>query len=426
MVMSAILSDIQARVSQAMPRLLADLETLGGVGRDGPYGITRIMYDPAFQQAAMWLRARMESAGMAARVDAAGNIIGRLDPPQAERPCPAVIIGGHIDTVPGGGAYDGALGVLAGIAVAEALGPDAGRWTRALEVIAFADGEGGYVPMMGSRAMTGQLDPEILAGARSWEGRALTDAMADVALSVDELPAARRANSDSAAYLELHIEQGLQLQAAGVPIGIVDGVVGREQVDLVFSGERGHSGTVAMGSRRDALRAAASLVTLAPDAILGEEATPSARLTYGQLTVSPGVSTVIPDQAVLRQEVRAMDNTEIDRISEQAWRMAQICAADLGCTVRRRAIHRQPPTPLDPILQADAAKLADQLDLSHLPMRSGAGHDAQSFADRCPTALLFIPCEGGRSHRPDEACAPADIAAGTTLLAALAQGLLTG
>ena len=307
---SARAAVLSGAVRQLEPgRVLADLAELAKIGHDPAGGVTRTAFSPAFAEAVEWLLDVMRQAGLKARRDAAGNVIGRAGPAGA----PAVVIGSHIDTVPSGGRYDGALGVLAGIECARVLAPLVEQGPLALEVIAFADEEGTNVSLFGSRSMTGRLDREVLDGTT---GEKLASLMADCGLALDRVSQARRAPSEFSAYLELHIEQGPLLEAAGIPIGVVTAITGCDTACYRIEGAARHAGTTSMLARRDAGRGACRAVCDAYAAFDSMDAPETARMTFGDIRFSPGASNVVPGLADVVSEVRSPDLDTLNRLRQ--------------------------------------------------------------------------------------------------------------
>lgn len=232
-------------------RVRRDVERLARIGRGADGGISRPAFSPADLDARRWLMGRMTAAGLDARLDAAGNVVGRLAA-APDRTGAAVVIGFHLDTVRGGGPLDGALGVLAGLEVARRLREADVPRHRPLEIVAFSDEEGRFGDYLGSRAFTGTLSLDGVPHLQDSDGVRLIDALAGAGLPADALRTAARPAGALAAYVELHVEQGPVLEAAGLTIGIVTGIVGQARFQVDFDGWRDHAGTTPMTHRRDA------------------------------------------------------------------------------------------------------------------------------------------------------------------------------
>ncbi len=392
-------------------RLRADLDALAGFGRTPAGGVDRRTFSPAFQEAQDWLIERMRAAGLAARRDAAGNAIGRIGPQG-----PAVLAGSHIDSVPDGGRFDGALGVLAALEAARAM-QEAGRpLRRALEVVAFADEEGSYLSLLGSRAMTGALAPDEMRAAHSAEGEPLAQAMARVGLDAERIAAAARPREAFAGYFELHVEQGPVLERRGVPIGVVEAIVGLDHADVRFLGEPAHAGTTPMDMRRDAVRGAAVYASRAFETVRRHGGADT-RLTFGIVEAKPQVTNVVPYEARLRQEIRDPSAERLQALRRQMRDLARAVAAEENLQARYEDVSHSPPARMAEAARRRIEAACDALGLERLAMPSGAGHDAQAMAAVCEAGLLFVPSVGGHSHRPDELTRDEDVRRGAEVLA---------
>lgn len=393
-------------------RLHADLEALAGFSASGGNGITRTTFSQPFQQATQWLMERMREAGLKPRVDAAGNVIGRMGPATG----PAVVVGSHIDTVPDGGRFDGTLGVVAGLEAARILGRQGKAPRTALEVIAFSDEEGTYVSLFGSRAMLGKVASHELDKPRGPGGETIAAAMRRIGFDPGRVPDAARSSADFAAYLELHIEQGPVLQDRGLTIGIVDAIVGLDHADVRFWGEPAHAGTTPMGVRRDAFRGAVRFASRAFEAAgeLGGEAT---RLTYGVIEAEPQVTNVVPYAVRLRQEIRDSTDEAIAALRERTRGIAAQVAIEERLECAFDALSYNPPAAMSRRIRKLLGDICDKRQYGWLEMPSGAGHDAQSLAGTCDTALVFVPSANGHSHRPDEYTPAGDVVKGAQVIA---------
>lgn len=402
---------LQQRPTIQTARLLEDLRALARIGRQRSGGLTRRAFSPEYGEAVRWLLELMTQAGLAARVDAVGNVIGRLGPQQG----PAVISGSHIDTVPDGGWLDGAYGVLAAVECARAFQEAHVPLRHAFEVIALIDEEGAYLSLFGSRAITGAVTRAEIAAARDLRGAPLDQAMLRVGLDPERFEEARRERSDLAAYLELHIEQGPVLEQRQVQIGIVEGIVGILVAEYQFTGSADHAGTTPMDVRRDALRCAAEFISAAyarlctPD--LGD-----ARITFGALEVLPGASNVVPRAARVTQEMRSLDAGMIEKLFDASRKSAGEAAERLRVDLEVRRVGYHAPAMMNEGVMEGVTASCSEAGVSWMRMPSGAGHDAQSFARLCPTGMIFVPSQRGASHRPDEQTDEDDLARGADIL----------
>jgi N-carbamoyl-L-amino-acid hydrolase len=377
-------------------RLRADIEALAAIGRDPTGGITRPAWSPAHEEARAWLLGRLRAAGLAARVDSAGNVFGRLG-----EGTPVVMTGSHIDTVPRGGPLDGALGVLAGLECLRAVAASGRRPARPLEVAAFTDEEGRFYGFFGSRAMTGALDRQLAERLADPAGLPLPEAMRRAGFDLAAAPTDRRDAEDIAAYVELHIEQGPWLEADDLPIGVVESIVGIRRFRLVFVGQPDHAGTTPMDRRKDAFLTAAEYAAKSRDLVVrGGQG--RAVTTIGVVDVRPGVPNIVPERTALLQELRDSDPAVLERLASRTLRTAERVARQRGLGLEVEHLMRADPVRMSPRIQATIEAAAAALGLGTRRMPSGAGHDAQILAAVTDAGMIFVPSQGGRSHRPDE------------------------
>jgi N-carbamoyl-L-amino-acid hydrolase len=391
-------------------RLNRHLADLSQFGRNPQGGVTRLAYSPADLKGRELASGLMRSAGLSVRIDAAGNLLGRRagrDP--GRRP---IMFGSHIDSVPEGGNFDGPVGSLGAIEVAQTLG-EAGITTRhPIEVVIFQNEEGGT---FGSRAITGELGPNELDHVAQ-SGKSIREGIALVGGSVESLSAgdALRRKGDVAAYVELHIEQGGNLDQRNLDIGVVEGIVGISRWDVTVEGFANHAGTTAMNNRRDAMLAFARfadmvnrVVTSVPGRQVG---------TIGRVAVTPDAPNVIPGKVVCSLELRDLDKAKTASLFDRIQTEARQIAAGTGTTFSYALLHDSTPALTDPRIQTTVEKMAKGLGLSMLYLPSGAGHDAQHMAHICPAGMIFVPSVGGISHAPKEFTEAADITHGANVL----------
>ena len=379
-----------------LERLRRDVEALAAIGQDPAGGISRPAWSPAHEEARAWLVDQLREAGLVVRVDPAGNILGRLG-----ETTPVVMTGSHIDTVPRGGPLDGALGVLAGLECLRTVRAAGIRLSRALEVAAFTDEEGRFYGFFGSRALTGSLDPVLAARLADPTGLPLPEAMRRAGFDLGRATEARRAPGDIAAYVELHIEQGPWLEAEDLPIGVVEGIVGIRRFLLTFVGQPDHAGTTPMDRRRDAFLTAAEYATKSRELVVRGGAG-RAVTTIGVVDVRPGVPNIVPERAALLQELRDPDPVVLERLATRTLQTARRVARARGLVLEVEHLMRAEPVRMSPRIQAEIEATARELGLPTRRMPSGAGHDAQVLAGVTEAGMLFVPSQGGRSHRPDE------------------------
>ena len=338
----------------------------------------------------------MKEAGLTTRVDAAGNTFGRLGGAG-----PQVMTGSHIDTVPQGGPLDGALGVLAGLECLHAINGARIAPRLPLVVAAWSDEEGRYGSLFGSRAFTGKLDPALIPTLRAADGEPLVEAMARAGFNALEAPKAKCDPRTLSAYVELHIEQGPHLEAARIPIGVVEGIVGIRRNRVTFIGEPDHAGTTPMARRKDAFLGAAEYALTAREHIVKKGSSRSVT-NVGRIELAPGVSNIVPARAVLLQEMRELDPRILARLDRECLALARAVAKRRGLSVRVEPLSRTEPARCAPRVLGAVERACQQLGLKSRRMPSGAGHDAQNLASITQAGMLFIPSRGGRSHRPDE------------------------
>ena len=350
-----------------------------------PGRITRPLASPSLRAAMARVEEWMRAAGLGTRSDALGNLVGRRGP------APRLIIGSHLDSVADAGRYDGILGVLIGLAVAEATDVP-------LEVVAFADEEGlrFQSTFLGSRAFVGRLDGGELA-LRDPDGVTLGEAIGTSELGPPLFEGAR-------GYFEVHIEQGPVLESAGAPLGVVTAIAGQTRLNLAFSGQAGHAGTTPMHLRRDALGAAAEFVLAAERLALG---TPGLVATVGELGIPHGACNVIPGRVEGTLDIRHQDDPVRERSIAALRDEADAIGARRGIEVSWSLIAEDGATPCT--LAPRVAAVVGELGLPVVELTSGAGHDAVTMAGVTETAMLFVRSTGG-SHNPGEAVEEADIA----------------
>jgi allantoate deiminase len=375
-------------------------------------GLTRVFLSPELRAASDLVLGWMREAGMAARVDAMGNVVGRYEGREAGLPC--LMLGSHLDTVRDAGKYDGMLGVVTGIECVHALHTEARRLPFAVEVLGFGDEEGVRfgATLLGSRAVAGTLDPRVLdlAGA---DGVTLRQALADYGLDPQRVADAARRRGEILAYAELHIEQGPVLEAEGLPAGVVTAINGATRLAVTLDGTAGHAGTVPMGLRRDALAAAAECV-LAIERCAARA--PELVATVGRLETLPGAVNVIPGKVRFTVDVRSPHDTDrTAAVSDVKQAIAEV-SARRGVRAAVTQTHESRTAPCAPWLMEQIARAiaAEGLPARRLP--SGAGHDGMAMIDVADIGMVFVRCKGGISHNPAESVTAADAETGARVL----------
>lgn len=392
-----------------LSRLMGRLAALGEIGALPGGGVCRLALSDADRRGRDRVAGWMRDLGLTVTVDRIGNVIGVR--PGSEEGAP-VVIGSHIDTVATGGLYDGALGVLAGLEVMSVL-DDAGVATRRPLAVAFFTNEEGarFAPdMMGSGVLMGHLGLDEALAAPGIDGATVGDELARIGYA-GEAPVGR---FDAHCYVELHIEQGPILDAEGIAIGAVTGVQGIRWTEYRLRGVANHAGTTPMARRRDAGYVAAAIAVEARRLAL--ETGGHQVATVGRLGVSPGLTNVVPCEALLTTDLRNTDGAILERAGAELEAIARRLAAAEGVDLEARPLARFAPVAFDPAMVDLVARTAEDLGLAVRRMPSGAGHDAQMFAPHCPTAMIFVPNRDGISHNVTEHAEPEAIRAGAEVL----------
>jgi allantoate deiminase len=405
-------------------RAKAMIDALAAITAE-PGRITRLYLTPEHRRAADLVARWMAEAGLSVREDGLGTVRGRL-PARAElegaNGARRLLIGSHIDTVIDAGAYDGTLGVVAGILAAEHVARTRGAVAFGIDVLAFGDEEGSRFPFaLGcSSAVAGAWDPAWLS-IRSFDGTPLEDALRGYGKEPSTAGREAYDPAEAAAYVEVHIEQGPVLEAEGEALGVVTAIAAQSRLSLTLKGEAGHAGTVPMALRRDALAAAAEII-LALEAIARDGAVDFTVGTVGKLVVSPGASNVVPGRAEFSVDLRSQTGA----VRDLAW--ARFRDATTEIALRRRVtlgietLHDQGATACDVALRARLARAVEAGGGRPASLPSGAGHDGQAMAGLCPIAMLFVRCKGGISHNPAELASIEDMGKAIAALIRFVEG----
>ena len=381
-------------------------------------GLTCTYLSPAHRAVAAQIRDLMREAGLTTEIDTVANVIGRY--PAADSAAPALIVASHYDTVRNAGRYDGRLGVLTALILAEHLGRLGRKLPFHLDVIAFSEEEGVRFSssFLGSSAVAGRFDAKLLE-RRDAQGVTLAAAMAEAGLDATKIPALARRRDGLVGYLEVHIEQGPVLLEEGLPVGIVSAITGSVRSMVTVTGTAGHAGTVPMARRHDAAAAAAELVLYVEKRCAQA---PTLVGTVGKLVVPNGAINIIPGRCELTLDVRSGDDATRDAAMSDILSEMERIAARRGVTIDSQEVQRTAAVQCSARLQkvlADAVVGAG-VKPRHLP--SGAGHDAMMFSGLTDVAMLFVRCgNGGVSHSPREiiTAEDADVAARVMLDAVL-------
>ncbi len=390
-------------------RIQQHITELSKFGANPQGGVSRVAFSDADIAGREYVERLMREAGLVVRVDAAGNILGRRE--GRDPKLPPIMIGSHTDSVPGGGNYDGDVGTLGAIEVAQVLQERGVRLKHPLEVVVFSNEEGGTV---GSLAMSGKL-PAAALDQMTQSGKTIRDGIRAIGGNPDQLAESVRKPGELKAYVELHIEQGAILDESDIDIGVVEGIVGIHWWDVTIEGVPNHAGTTPMNRRRDALLSAAEFalaVNRVATSIPGRQVA-----TVGRIRAEPGAPNVIPGKVVMSLEIRDLDAqkmvTVYDAVRAEAQKIAQARQTPIGFTQLETSSE---PAPTDERVRRIIASAAKSLGFSTKLMPSGAGHDAQEIAHIAPTGMIFVPSVGGISHAPKEFTSQQDMGNGANVL----------
>jgi len=390
-------------------RLEQRIEKLAEYGKTTEGGVNRVAFSEKDIQSRKYILSLMKEAGLKIHIDEAGNIIGHKQ--GTDSSLPPIVFGSHTDTVPNGGKFDGALGVLGAIECAQVLMENSVKTRHPLEVIVFTDEEGSLI---GSKAIIGTLTSKALE-VISQSGKTVREGIVALGGNPDAMSGTVRKKGEIKAFIEIHIEQGSILATKGIDIGVVEGIVGINWWDVTIEGFSNHAGTTPMNKRQDALLAAAHLiiavnrvVTSVPGRQVG---------TVGRIKAEPGAPNVIPGKVVMSLELRDLAAEKINSLFNEILQEAEIISKKTDTNISFFPIEATAiPTPTDPSIRTIIVESAEELGLSFLVMPSGAGHDAQNMAKITPTGMIFVPSIGGISHSPKEFTPTKDVANGANVL----------
>ncbi|AUS88734.1 MULTISPECIES: Zn-dependent hydrolase [Lysinibacillus] len=388
-------------------RLVQHLQDLSQIGRNEKTGgINRFSFTPEEKQAIELVTTYMEQAGMNVTIDAVGNLIGTYGEGNE-----TIMLGSHIDTVPEGGKYDGALGVLAAIEVVHTMHEQQLIPSKKIQVVAFKDEEGtrfGF-GLLGSSAMAGLLTEEQLQHTDE-AGISIEEAMKDFHLSPYPLTQVHR--NDIKAYLEMHIEQGKVLENEDLPVGVVTGIAAPLWLEVTVTGVSEHAGATPMPIRQDALTAASEMI-LAIEQLLTN--TTDSVATVGKLTVSPNGTNVIPGKVTFSIDLRDIDENKVSALEQEIMQQLQQIAERRHVSLASKVLQRIKPAKTDALLQQQLTTSIEKQGIRPYSLISGAGHDAMNIAEIAPIGMLFVRSKDGISHNPLEYSSDEDIIVATNI-----------
>jgi beta-ureidopropionase / N-carbamoyl-L-amino-acid hydrolase len=393
-----IVDETEFQISLNGPRLLDRIEALATIGAVSGGGVSRVAFTEEDLAARQQVNRWMNAAGMVTRIDAAGNLIGRYD--GLNPTLPALATGSHIDTVTRGGKYDGCLGVLAGLELVETLSDRQHRLQHPIEVIVFTDEES---TVIGSKAMAGQI-PLQAPDVRLKNNRLLSDCLQSIGGDWDRIQNATRNETEIAAFIELHVEQGGELERYGCAIGIVTGIVGQYRYRLTIDGQANHAGTTPMDNRQDSLVAAAQVI-LAVQATV-QRISSEAVGTVGYLSNYPNVTNTISGRVELSIDLRDLDADRLSHVIEfLTMQFDRIAQSTRTTFCLEETLHIAPTIASGEIIQS-LEQICDRRNLSYRRLPSRAGHDAQEIGRVTKMGMIFVPSRGGISHDHTEYTAP--------------------
>ena len=379
-------------------RLKTDIENLAQIGRREGSGLFRMAFSDGDIEGRQWFMERLQQSGLDIYEDGAANIHGRLN---WDNQTPSVMTGSHLDTVPGAGHLDGALGVLVGLECLRRIKEENLSLQYPLEVVAFSDEEGRFGGMLGSQAIAGKHTPESIESAIDLNGIRLVDAMKQQGYDAMQALHARRNPKSIHAFIELHIEQGPILDQMGFSVGLVDSIAGLFKWEVSLIGTPNHAGTTPMHMRNDAFQALAEFSSQI-QRVLDENGSERSVATIGKVDISPGAANVVPGKVVFSLEARDTDPRVLNDLRNAFRRALSAIARRSNVMFEFTVLSEIDPVKCDVGLIKEMKKVADNLKIPSLQMASGAAHDTQFIASITRAAMIFVPSKDGRSHSTAE------------------------
>jgi len=378
-------------------RMLDAFNQLALIGATGDGGVSRVTFSETHLAARKWFRAEIETAGLEFCVDGAGNHSAFLGCGSVDSP--TLLLGSHLDSVPNGGRFDGALGVMAALEVLKTVKENGIRLKVNLEAIDFTDEEGTLVGLLGSAALAGHLHPNDLKNPRGGREN-LMEGMSRAGLSDESMLSTARQKGSLAGYLELHIEQGKRLERAGIHIGIVSAIVGIRSYRLSFIGRADHAGSTLMADRADASLGASSFTLAAREVVM--KSFPNCVVNVGKMEFAPGAFNIVPARVDLALEFRAPSEEEFSQVNSALLACAENEAKRFELELKSEFLGSHSPSPASENVKNAFTDACGILGLTHTSLISGAGHDGQSLVDLCPIGMIFVPSVDGASHAARE------------------------
>ncbi|MBG9550374.1 M20 family metallo-hydrolase [Cytobacillus firmus] len=402
-------------------RLASRLDELSRIGLMDSGGVTRPGYSAEEKEAKELVIKWMKNAGLTVTEDGAGNVFGRLEGKTAG---PSIASGSHVDSVPNGGHFDGPLGVLSALEVAESWRETGFIPEKPYEIVIFSDEEGSRFKssLTGSRAFMGQLKPEEMDSLHDENGKTFREVLSEYGSSAEECLKAGRNGREFETFVEVHIEQGKVLERENQPVGVVKGIAGPASLEVTFTGEAGHAGNTPMAGRRDPLVAASLFVAAIEN--FPKQISDTAVATVGKMNVHPNGFNVIAQEVILTVDIRDIFEETRDQLLEQIKIEAKKIADERSIDVKMILNAKIKPLPIDESLQAGIAESLEKFDINPVYIPSGAGHDTMIVGTEVPAAMLFVRSRDGISHNPREWTSLNDCVYGVHVLKHFVEGLM--
>lgn len=391
-------------------RLRKDIEELGHIGQDSHGGISRPSFSKADLEAREWLKDRIGSAGLTLRQDGVGNIFGRL-----EGEGKVIMAGSHIDTVLNGGMFDGSIGVLSALECLRRIKEEGLAVRKPLEVASFTDEEGNLVgDFLGSRSFIAPPERDMLENGRTQFGIPFTEILKNTEFTIESILDAHRQRPEIETYLEIHIEQGPVLETENKSIGIVDSFAGKNYWICGFLGEASHAGTTPFELRHDALLGLADFALKGTHYVATQHY--GSMLTIGRIQVHPGAFSIVPGRVDFTLDFRSASKETLGKLEKALASLAEDIASARGLQFSSSVVDKTDPVAVPKRIMDIIKEECEGLGYSYLTLPSGAGHDAQILASVAEPGMIFIPCEDGISHSPEERIKWEDLEKGANLL----------